>query len=311
MTQGKYRQTGAVLLLALMVTALVAFMLTRTVWRQSALIEVESAEVQRQQGQWLLMGAMDWARLILREDARSGEADHLSEPWAVPLQEGRLSSFLSAQPGSNSTTPDLAFADQVFLSGVIEDAQGKFNLSNVLNNQDIHLVGKNQLARLFGLLGLPESLAERLALGMRQSRGPQAELIAPQTIDDLAAWGLDTATLERLRPYLTILPERTILNLNTASPEVLAACVQGLDLSQAQRLVQLRQRSPWTQVTQAQQAFGSAYDSNLHGIGSSFFVLSGQLRQGSTTLTSSALVKRDGSMVNYIWLRPVLATSRP
>ena len=51
------------------------------------------------QSGWILTGALDWARLLLREDhmgSGATAADHLGEPWAVPLQEARLSSFLAA-----------------------------------------------------------------------------------------------------------------------------------------------------------------------------------------------------------------------
>jgi hypothetical protein len=64
-------------------------------WRRPKRSRVQSA--------WVLTGALDWARLILREDARSGGADHLGEPWAVPLQEARLSTFLAAD--RNNTAP--------------------------------------------------------------------------------------------------------------------------------------------------------------------------------------------------------------
>ncbi|MEY2622377.1 MAG: hypothetical protein RIT26_2197, partial [Pseudomonadota bacterium] len=107
---------GAVLLLALMLTALVATLVSTALWRQSGQIRIESAERERQQAQWLLTGATDWARLILREDARiSGDnaSDHLSEPWAVPLQESRISTFLSSQPSLSQYTADSPLTDQV------------------------------------------------------------------------------------------------------------------------------------------------------------------------------------------------------
>ena len=116
---------------------------------------------------------MDWARLILREDARTGSADHLSEPWAVPLQEGRLSSFLSAQPGASTESIDPALADQVFLSGRIEDAQGRFNLTNLLRGAEIDTLAVSQLSRLFVMLGLPPEGAPNLADNLRQAQDPK------------------------------------------------------------------------------------------------------------------------------------------
>ena len=79
-------------------------------------------------GGWILTGALDWARLILREDARSnqnsGNPDHLGEPWAMPLEEARLSSFLAADR-DNSADQELP----AFLSGEVRDLQSRLNFT--------------------------------------------------------------------------------------------------------------------------------------------------------------------------------------
>jgi general secretion pathway protein K len=283
--------------------------MTTALWRQSQLIQVESAERQRQQGTWLLMGATDWSRLILREDARNSNSDHLSEPWAVPLQEGRLSSFLSAQPGVDTDAESLALADQVFLSGRIEDAQGKFNLTNLLQGQDIDAKAVTQLTRLLAVLGLPSSAAHTLAQQMKLAA--TGSLFKPRTLSDLQAWGWDIASLTRLQPHAVILPERTTVNVNTASAEVLASTIPGLDLSAAQQLTQARQRSPWTQITAAQQSIGQAFDASLHGITSQYFLVNGRLRMGTNPLEQTALLKRDNLLVNYVWVSNSRIETRP
>lgn len=302
-------QRGAVLLLALLTVALIVSLLGSVLWRQSSLIQIESAERQRQQAQWLLLGAMDWGRLILREDARAGNSDHLSEPWAVPLQDSRLSGFLGVSPSSGGVSPPLS--EEVFLSGGIQDAQGRFNLSNLLQGQQIDVVAQAQLARLLGLLGLPSALSEDLAERMAQSRRPGGTWFTPRTLDDLATWGWERGQIERLQAHVVILPERTRINVNTATPEVLSATIEGLSLSTAERLVLTRSRAPWTQNTQAQTAFGAKYDPNLHDIGSQYFLLSGRLRLGRIELSQTALVKRDGQAVIYRWVTPFLTATRP
>ena len=88
------RQAGAALLAAMLTVTLVATFAAAALWQQWRATEVESAERARVQASWVLIGALDWSRLILREDGRSGETDNLTEPWAVPLEEARLSSFL-------------------------------------------------------------------------------------------------------------------------------------------------------------------------------------------------------------------------
>ncbi|MDI9331624.1 MAG: type II secretion system minor pseudopilin GspK [Alphaproteobacteria bacterium] len=302
---------GAVLLLALLLTALVATLVSTALWRQSGLIRIETAERQRQQAQWLLLGATDWARLILREDARSGNADHLSEPWAVPLHESRLSSFLAAQPGLADSGIDIDLADQVWLSGAITDAQGKFNLNNLFQGQQVDPKAQDQWVRLFGLLGLPEDQAASLLQTLARTKEEPPNLFWPRSLDDLAVWGLSPETIERLRPHVSVLPERSILNVNTATPEVLAAVIDGMGLSQAQSLVQARQRSPWIQPYQARRAIGSGWDDGRHGINSSFFEVSGVLRMNAATLSQTTLVKREGGSVQILWSLPQGNPTRP
>ena len=74
------RHLGAALLTAMLTVALVASMAAAALWQQWRGVEVEMAERTRTQSLWVLTGALDWARLILREDARAGGADHLGEP---------------------------------------------------------------------------------------------------------------------------------------------------------------------------------------------------------------------------------------
>lgn len=87
-------QQGAALLLAMMTVVLVATLASAMLWQQWRTISVETAERQGQQAHWLLVGAHDWSRVVMREDALGSSTDHLGEPWAVPLREARLSPSL-------------------------------------------------------------------------------------------------------------------------------------------------------------------------------------------------------------------------
>ena len=96
------RARGAALLTAMIVVTLVATLASAMLWRQWRAVEVEEAERSRSQASWILSGALDWARLILREDRRAGGPDHLAEPWATPLAEARLSTFLAADSSNTA-----------------------------------------------------------------------------------------------------------------------------------------------------------------------------------------------------------------
>ncbi|MEY2622272.1 MAG: hypothetical protein RIT26_2092, partial [Pseudomonadota bacterium] len=201
--------------------------------------------------------------------------------------------------------------DQVWLSGAITDAQGKFNLSNLFVNNKPDPTAFSQLQRLCELLGLGSDMARQLLQNLTLTRDPTPRLFAPRTIDDLAAWGFGPEAIERLRPHMVILPEPSTINVNTASPEVLAATVPGLSLSQAQRVAQTRLRSPMTEVKMASSVFGAGWDPAKHSITSQYFEISGRFRMATITLAQTALVKRENANVNYLWVLPSNQTPRP
>ena len=294
------RQRGAALLLAMLILTLVATLASGMVWQQWRAIQVEGAERARAQSAWILSGALDWARLILREDARTGGADHLGEPWAVPLAEARLSSFLAADRDNNSA----AEADDIeaFLSGSIADAQSHWNLRRlILADGKVAAAELRVLQRLCEQAGLPGDTAERIAQALRKAWTPGAALeeatIAPQRMSELAWLGIDADSLRRLAPWVALLPGTdTRVNVNTAPAEVIAAAVDGMSLGSAQRLVQERQRTPLRElgVAPGRTFFPADPLTNLDGVGvnSRFFVVQGRLRLGDRVLEERSLIER-------------------
>jgi general secretion pathway protein K len=212
-------------------------------------VEVETAERARVQSAWILTGALDWARLLLREDSYgkgATQVDHLGEPWAVPLQEARLSSFLAADKNNTSTDYGPEMMD-AFLSGQIIDLQSMMNLNNLIVGAKVDPHRLEAFARLFEILGLPQSELTKLhenlrfaiAAGLVTPSPPQAPL-QPKRVSELVWLGLKPSTISALEPYVTIIARTdTPLNLNTASPEAIAA-VCGINLADAQRMVQIR-----------------------------------------------------------------------
>jgi general secretion pathway protein K len=301
-------QRGAALLAAMLTVALVATFAAGALWQQWKSIEVEGAERQRTQARWLLTGALDWARVILREDARAGDAnaptDHLAEPWAVPLQEARLSSFLAALPdGTGNTVDDEKLAQHVLLSGAISDLQGRLNVTNLLQGEQLDAKTVIAFERLFDVLGVPPAQLSLLTQGLiaAQKQNSSAPLV-PQRISQLSWLGLSPQALQTLSPYITVLPTRSPINLNTASVQVLYASVPGLSLSDAQRLVQQRERQHWVSVDAFQKALGRTVSLNdTHSVNTRYFEVMGRLRMPQTVLQERSLVQREASDLKVIW----------
>lgn len=324
-------QRGAAILTAMLTVVLVASLASATLWQQWRGVEVEAAERSRMQSAWILSGALDWARLILREDGRKGGADHLAEPWAVPLEQARLSSFLAAD---RSDTQAADAAQEAFLSGQITDLQSRLNVANLVQSGAIDAPSERAFTRLFELLDLPEAelvlLLDKLRLAQGAPAGaavaaapldtPDAASITlwPQTVDQLAWFGLSARSIAVLRPFVMILPlsngqiVRTPVNLNTAAAEVIYACVEGFDLADAHRLVRERNLTHLATLGDASKISGKTsvqFNAALHSVSSRFFEVRGDLRIDQATVQEVSVVQRDGLEVKTLSRQRVASSS--
>jgi general secretion pathway protein K len=294
--------------MAMLTVALVATLAAAGVWLQWRSIEVEATERQRAQAHWLLLGALDWARIILREDARAGGEngqDHLAEPWAVPLQEARLSTFVSSN-AEGVSRDDERVAEEVFLSGQISDLQGRLNVLNLVESDG--QLSPSTLAvfdRLFKRLELPPTELQTLAQQLVLAHGnTAARPLRPQRVEQLAWLGLSANTLAALAPHVCVLPVRTSVNLNTASEAVLLASLSGVDAPGAQKMVQLRASRHFNTLEDARQRLDNpraGIDPALHSVNSRYFEVRGRLRWGATVLEERSLVERNGVDVRVLW----------
>ena len=296
------RQRGAALLMAMLTVTLVATFAAAAMWQQWRGVEVEQAERDRVQSAWILTGALDWARLILREDMKSGGADYLSEPWAVPLEEARLSTFLAAEKGITAVGSGEDTLD-AFLSGQIIDLQSLLNVNNLVDKGKVSDSGLRSFSRLFGLLGLPPAQLATLAENLRfasdasaaNRSSPMASLM-PQRVEQLVWLGLPPETVAVLQPYVTVLgaPTATPVNLNTARAEVIYASIDGITIADAQRLVAERDRAPLRTLNDAARILGRELTtaSDQINIASSYFESRGRLRLGRTIVEERSVLQR-------------------
>ncbi len=296
-------QRGAALLLAMLTVTLVASLAASALWQRWRSVEVESAERARQQAAWILTGALDWARLILREDARTGGADHLAEPWALPLQEARLSTFLAMDADSS------AVEREAFLSGQIIDLQSRLNLLNLLDGDKLSPPAQQAFARLFEQLGLPASELNRLSQGLLAAqRGTRAGTtgadtpLMPQTLPQLGWLGLRPQTLARLAPHVSLLPGQVPVNVNTAGLEVLMAAVPGLSRADATRMLAERERAHYPTLIDNRlpaPVLAAAGGGQL-AVASRFFEVHGRLRLDDLVVEEVSVVQRDGLSVKVL-----------
>ena len=197
--RGYRRQQGVAIITALLLTTLAVTIVASLFWQQQ--VQVRSIENQRLQlqKQWVLRGALDWAMLILREDARHSTLDTLDEPWAVELAETRLDQYVE----DAGTATDVSDA---VLSGHVIDAQSRFNLTNlatagVVDPDLLERIevggtrdrGQRGVARGLDLLGLQRGHLHGVEVGVGSGHGVESRNQPPPPANRLAvvdgAWG--------------------------------------------------------------------------------------------------------------------------
>lgn len=288
----------------MIIVTLVATLAVSMVWQQWRAVQVETAERARAQSAWILSGALDWAGLILKEDARpsAGQVDHLGEPWAVPLAEARLSTFLAADKENTDDGPE------AFLSGSITDAQARFNLRNLIDAKfEVSPDDLAALRRLCENANISVTVADVLAAGMKNAYAPAGSAgavadppLQPRRVSQLTWLGIDAQALHRLEPYITLLPTETQINVNTASREVIAAVIPGLNIGDAERLVQYRQRTPFKK-TQDLEAQGITADKMKRvAFQTRYFEVRGRLRLSDRVLEQKSLIERNQRTITVL-----------
>lgn len=220
---------------------------------------VDRATMFRQSAQALAIarGGELTAIAALRRDMVAGpDSDDRTEPWAKVAQ---------------ASTP---IADGSFALN-IADAQDRFNVNDAAG------MGEPMLAAITTALGIAPDVATRIA-------GSLAERGRIRDVADLARAGLDDATLARLRALVTVLPAVAPVNVNAASPEVLAILVG--DPVGGRILGDRRDRAG--KLTAVDFAATGLRLPPGAGFTSDHFVVTTTVTQGAETVTLTSLLER-------------------
>ncbi len=239
------RRKGVALITAMLITALVGSVAAGLSWDNALDVRRTMVMLYRDQAIQVAVGSEGWVRSILQDDQESSTSDHLGEIWATEIP----------------ALPIDAEAVQGEIYGKIEDLQGRFNVNNLLDgNGEIDQVSYEQFERLLAALGLDAGLASKAAdwLDADQTEsipnGAEDSLYSGFTpayrtanqrianVTELAALdGMDRASFEVLLPHVTALPERTPINVNTATLAVLQSLGPNIGQGDAEGLIALRE----------------------------------------------------------------------
>jgi general secretion pathway protein K len=291
-------QQGAALIVAILFAAIAASIVAGLLWQQQLWVRQHDYQRDATQAESLVRSGIDWARLILQEDARRSSVDHFGEQWAIRLPPTPL--------------------DDGEIGGELTDQQGLFNVNTLVANGVAQPDALARYRRLLALLDLPPALAASLADWMDADGVPTPDggaedayyssLSPPRraanrplvTIDELAlVAGYTPQVVATLGPFVTALPAATgvAINVNTAPPEVLAATIDGLALTDANKLAASRLTRPFQTVSDFRSRLpsGLAVNELLLRVTSDGFVARVNVRQGDVRATGVALLVRERS----------------
>jgi len=297
------RQSGIAALTAILVVAVAASAATMMLSQHSAMLDQTMLVASRAQAEQYAVAGLDWARGVLAQDARSSEMDSLDEGWARPIVGLPV--------------------ERAVVAGAIADEQGKLNLNNLVDRgrrsePDIRL-----FRNLLSALDLSPELAEPVVEWMlpngsdsyylslprpyRSARGPISQ------VDELyRIRGFDARIVQRLRPHVSALPDRTKLNANTATERVLAAAF-GNNAERIAGLVAERRKKPFEtaqafQQRVSQENLTAVIATSDFDVKSGWFSVLVRVQQDDVLLGSEALVRRgdarEGGTTTVAWKRP-------
>ena len=288
-------QTGAALILAMLVAALAATVAVALASEQQRWFADVGNRRDQVQAQSLALAGVQWARQILNDDARSGTLDYLGEPWAYPL-------------------PPTPIANGA-VEGRIEDAQGRFNLNNLALDTPAGTAERLRLANLFSSKGVDPRMLDAIADwidadSVPRANGAEDEYYAQRATTALAAnaplvraaeftsvLGASAKAWAALAADVAALPAGTALNINTANADVIGAAIPELAGDKLASFIAERARRPFSTMSELRERLPRDVklpEGATFAFSSSYFLVSVRSRQGDAIAQARALLKREG-----------------
>jgi len=300
-------ERGIALITAMLVVAIAATLGTAMALNSDVWLRKATNARDRSQAEAIRLGAQHFAAWALRKDAQNSKTDDLSEEWAQP----------QTLPIDNGVG---------VVSVHLVDAHGRFNLNNLVKNDQPQTPYAGMFRRLLELENLPPDLAEAAidwidANSQAQPKGaedidylgqspPYRSANRPfDSVEELRlVKGFTAETVEHIRPYLTALPAGTTININTAPATVLAAMFPAVSVDIMNQAITARDKKPFANIAELKQLLppDTPLPQVATSVTSSYFYLNVDTRIGRIQYRSVSLLKRpDGNgPAEILWHAP-------
>jgi len=268
-------------------------------------IDIRRAEnmVRGDQLSLYIQAGENWARTVLTRDKFENEYDSLAEDWA------KLDEPLSLKDGR--------------IQVKVEDLQGRYNLNNLLDEEG--RLSKPDLQQFQNLLvvleldvelataildwidadvnpGLPAGAEDQDYLRLEKPyRAANAPFVSSSEL--LLVKGISREVFDKLEPYVTTLPLRGEVNVNTATPAVLAAMISGMTLDEATSLVDGRPDKGYQDIAtfRGEQALSGREITGI-GVSSRFFLVQVNVELGRYNAARQSILARgeDDELASFV-----------
>lgn len=297
------QQRGIAVIAAMLLAALTTIVVGQLVWQQQLLISELENQQNYTQANLLAEAAIQWSRAILAEDALSSNIDHDKEIWATKLPNTSI--------------------EEGIISGQIIDQQQFLNLNNIVNDNS----AQEGFNRLLTSLNLSQSLTFTLMDWLdtddisngadgaesnyyRSLNYPYqaANQLLTEPGNLIRVKGFNQSIINKIAPFITVLPKNTALNVNTASAEVLSIILPEISIASAQGIVSARNIAFFKDLNDFKtRAFANGLvdttNTNL-SVDSHYFLVNCNAQFANTNLNATALLYRDGnSWPTIVWKR--------
>ena len=300
------RESGIAVVTAMLLAALVVSIASAIIFEQQRFINRLDNHFSATQARWMAEASIHWSRAILAEDAKSGPVDHLKENWAIRL-------------------PDTPF-EGCTIRGFITDEQQFCNLNNATLADTTNRGGNVFFKRLLTSLNISTGNLDTLidwidadsdvtypygAEDAHYLTQPIPYRIANQPLTEIGnlsrVQGFTEENITRLKQYCVVLPEKTTVNINTVSPELLGLMLPELSEFEIQTIIATRNVQPIESIAAINKQLEQkkiTLSENEFSVGSRYFLVTSQTQFGKSTIKLEALLKRDGGgWPQLIWKR--------
>ena len=273
-------QAGIALLAAILIT-LTATAIIVSITHEEAFSMRKTARIQlMDRARLYALGLEDYAQIILQQDRKDSNVDHLGEDWAISV-------------------PGLPI-EAGFLSGFIEDEQARFNINNLLGSEE----WLNRFKRLCNNLELDTTFVPALLdwidedFDVRYPDGAEEHYetyrVANRAMVDISELMLvKHVTAEiyaSLKPYITALPTATSINVNTISEAVFLSLGENLS---ADLFNEERDKEEFSSIQNFIDRLQIPLEESGLSVSSNYFHAYGQVSQGDLMLNLDSLLHRD------------------